>query len=85
MKLTSRESLALSRTVMANERTLLSYLRTGIAFAISGAGVLRFIQDGIYVLVAGWLLILLGICFSCFGVYHYHKLKNALKNTGLTS
>ncbi len=75
-----RDALALTRTIMSNERTLLSYIRTGIAFIIAGAGTLRFIKDGIYVLLGGWGLIIIGVGFFLFGKTRYQALKNEIKN-----
>ncbi|HEU5322140.1 MAG TPA: DUF202 domain-containing protein, partial [Methylomirabilota bacterium] len=39
-----RDELALDRTVLANERTLLAYVRTALAFAVTGVGVIRFLD-----------------------------------------
>lgn len=76
-----RDSLALSRTMMANERTLLAYLRTGMTFMISGAGVIRFIQDGMYIFISGCILIVTGVCFLCFGIFRYLQYKHVLEHT----
>lgn len=76
-----RDSLALSRTMMANERTLLAYVRTGMTFMISGAGIIRFIQDGTYIFISGCILIASGVCFLCFGILRYLQYKHSLKPT----
>lgn len=72
-----RDSLALTRTILSNERTMLAYIRTGIAFFIAGAGVLRFIQDGVYVLITGWSLIVLGGIVIIWGIISYRRLRNS--------
>ena len=40
-----RNSLALDRTVLANERTYQAWIRTGLAALISGLGIDRFMND----------------------------------------
>lgn len=72
------DTLALTRTRLSNERTLLSYVRTGIAFLIAGAGIMRFIEDGVYVFVSGWSLIIVGGIVAGWGLMNYRKLQNAL-------
>ena len=74
-----RDSLALSRTIMANERTLLAYIRTGMTFIIAGAGIIRFIQDGMYILIFGCALIVAGFCFLYLGFLRYRRYKRSLE------
>ena len=76
-----RNSLALSRSVMANERTLLAYIRTGMTFIISGAGIIRFIQDGNYILITGLIMIVIGVFFLFWGTYRYRRYKHLLETT----
>ena len=38
-------SMALDRTVLANERTFQAWIRTGLAALVSGLGVAKFLQD----------------------------------------
>ena len=38
-------SMALDRTILANERTFQAWLRTGLAALVSGLGVAKFLQD----------------------------------------
>ena len=40
-----RNSLALDRTVLANERTYQAWIRTGLAALISGLGINKFMND----------------------------------------
>ena len=40
-----RNSLALDRTVLANERTYQAWIRTGLAALISGLGIEKFLND----------------------------------------
>jgi putative membrane protein len=61
-----RDHLALDRTILANERTFLSYVRTTLAVVIVGATLLHLSQD--YVLDSlGALCILSGIIILVIG------------------
>jgi len=75
-----RDDLAMARTVMANQRTFLAYTRTGMTFIIAGAGALKFIEDGMTILVTGWGLILLGILFFVFGWRNYLNFQKNLQS-----
>jgi len=44
-------SMALDRTVLANERTFQAWIRTGLAALVSGLGVAKFLQDTMPLLV----------------------------------
>ena len=62
--------LALERTKMANQRTLLAMLRTGFYFLVMGLTVLTVTQLGdlrdFY-----WLFFIVGIIFILVGITHY--------------
>lgn len=72
------DTLALTRTILSNERTLLSYTRTGMAFLVAGVGIMQFVDKGIYILISGWLLIVMGIYIFCWGHMNYQKFKKIL-------
>ena len=63
---TLNDQLALERTRMANERTLLSYLRTGLAIIIAGFSLIRFFGDDVY-LWTGLLCMPLGLGIILLG------------------
>ncbi len=46
-ELTLRDYLALGRTVPANERTFLSYVRTALAFAGEGVALIHFVESSV--------------------------------------
>jgi putative membrane protein len=50
-----RDELGLIRTHLANERTLLAYVRTALTFAAAGAGMIHFFPSSL-LRYAGWLL-----------------------------
>ena len=66
-QLTLRDHLARDRTVLANERTLLSYLRTAFGMLAGGVTLLKLFPDdrwlgcvGVGLLVAGTLVTAVG-------------------------
>ena len=79
--MSTRNLLALSRTDMANERTLLAYLRTGMTFIITGVGIIRFLKDGVFIVICGSVFIITGVYFLCCGGLRYHRYKHLLKTT----
>lgn len=73
-----RERLALERTIMANDRTLLSFVRTSLYFLIAGLTIDSLIEV-IYGTFTRWSL--WGFSFLCLvvGVIRYIKQKKKLK------
>lgn len=65
-----RDHLAVDRTSLANERTLLSYLRTALACVIGGASTLHFLS-GMATDIFGTSLVVLGLVSAVFGTYRY--------------
>jgi len=63
----------MDRTAMSNERTLLSYVRTGLAFGITGAGVIKFFKSFVPLLL-GWGLVVLGVLVAALGVWHFRRI-----------
>ena len=53
-----REKLAIERTVMANDRTFLSFVRTSLYFAIAGISINEVLQlqYGLVLEIAFWVL-----------------------------
>ena len=54
--------LATARTVLANERTLLSYFRTSLACLIGGAGLIKFFDHPLYAVGGSVLMIFSAWC-----------------------
>ena len=76
-KLILRDVLAADRTQMANERTLLAYLRTALTLFIAGVSFIRFF-DSLVIEIIGWLFVPLGVWVSWIGVARFRKLKKPL-------
>lgn len=74
-----REHLALERTKLANERTLLSYIRASIYLLISGLALLQ-IKDyqGISLMWVGYLSLIICVVFLLVGISRYIALERKL-------
>jgi len=79
-----RDYLALDRTVLANERTLLSYLRTFIGTFSAGLAIVKLF-DARVIIVVGFIFMAVSPFFIIFGIIRYltisKKLKTLDKNT----
>jgi len=69
--LTSHKKLAQERTLLANERNSLAYIRTGFASFALGAGLIKFFEEEIIYLYSGYSAILIGIAFILLGIIYY--------------
>lgn len=75
-----RDQLAIDRTVLANERTFMSYCRTSLALIFSGAGSIRFFTT-FYTDVAGWILITLGLIVGVIGSVRFLIMNKKIRTT----
>lgn len=76
--LTLRDSLAKDRTVLANERTLLSYIRTGFGLAAGGVTLLKLFPEESSSRILGLTLLISGIAVICFGVVRFVSTRRRL-------
>jgi putative membrane protein len=74
-----RDHLALERTKLANERTLLSYLRTALYLFLGGLALLEMV-DIVKVRNLGFVSIFLSAVFLLTGIFRYYQLKKHMKN-----
>lgn len=72
-----REYLAIERTKLANETTLLAYIRTGLYFLVAGSTLGQIISTDFWQ-IAGTPLIVIGLLIMMFGVIRYLRLKKAI-------
>jgi putative membrane protein len=77
----TRDRLAVERTVLANERTLLAYIRTALAFMIAGASAIHFL-DSTVVDVLGWLGIAAGVVTGAAGAWRFVRTRRQLAGSG---
>ncbi len=80
-----REKLALQRTILANQSTLLAFLRTSMYFMVAGLSVRQFMdfKNGILVEVT---LMLFAVAIFVIGVVNYilqrRKIRESEKHIG---
>ena len=75
-----RDHLAADRTALANERTLLSYIRTALASGATGFGLIKLFEnlDSIPIIVIGWILIVVAFIILIFGIYRFFKFRKQI-------
>ncbi|MBN1542898.1 DUF202 domain-containing protein [candidate division KSB1 bacterium] len=73
-----RDHLALDRTMLANERTFLAYLRTAIMVLISGFTLLKLFGSYTLLAVVGIALIPVSLFFLVFGYIRYLHFRRQL-------
>lgn len=83
-----REFLAIERTKLANERTLLTYIRTGLYFLVAGS-TLGYVIDSPFWNTMGWPLIIAGVAVAGLGGIRFNrvsrKIAESKKNIGQAS
>ncbi len=72
-----RDVYARIRTRLANERTLLAYLRTGIGFSAAGASALHFLS-GPAAMGIGSACILFAMACLLFGMYRFLAARDSI-------
>ncbi len=74
-----RDYLALERTKLANERTLLSYIRSSLYLLLGGIAIIQL--DGFEsIKFIGYVSLVLTISLLIIGVYRFKKLNKQLRN-----
>lgn len=72
-----RDQLAIDRTLLANERTLLSYLRSAVALVLAGLTMARFSDRGWFT-VLGLACVPSGFAVALFGAWRYRETNKAV-------
>ena len=73
-----QSELAMERTKMANRRTLLAYIRSAVGFVVAGAGLLKFIQDPIWIYI-GIICIILAPITIIAGIIDYRRVNKLIE------
>lgn len=73
-----REYLALERTKLANERTLLTYIRTGLYFLVAGS-TLGYVVDTTFWDLMGTPLVVTGILIGIFGAIRFVRVGKTIQ------
>ena len=74
-----REHLALERTKLANERTLLSYTQAALYFLLGGLALIQLkeYEEMHYI---GYLALVFSVLFVTIGIWRFIVLRNKMKN-----
>lgn len=70
--------LSVTRTHMANERTLLAYLNTFLAMAATGVGLIKLTNDITFVNI-GFVLLAFSVLIPIIGVYRFIRIRKLIK------
>jgi len=76
-KLYPGNELAIARTVLANERTMLAIVRTALGCLIGGASLLKFFGHPGYEIV-GIFLMIIAVVILCVGIRRYRTIKKLI-------
>ncbi len=83
-----REYLAIERTRLANETTLLSYIRSGLYFLVAGSTLGEVINSSFW-RIMDTPLVVIGVVIMLLGVIRYFRLRRSIniskKNIGGSS
>ncbi|OGU16330.1 MAG: hypothetical protein A2X61_05195 [Ignavibacteria bacterium GWB2_35_12] len=78
------DQLAAARSILANERTYLSYQRTAITILIAGLTFIRFF-DVLWIEIIGWFFLPAAFVTMLLGTYRYAKMRDLIKNIEIKS
>ena len=70
-RLISHKKLAQERTIFANERNTLAYIRTGFASFALGLVLIKLFEENVKYVYAGYVAAALGIIFIVLGIIYY--------------
>ncbi len=73
-----RDHLAIDRTVLSNESTLLAYVRTSLAVIAAGATLIHFFNE-VYIKFFGVICVVTGIIILILGYSRYRKMDRLIK------
>jgi len=73
-----RDYLARQRTTLANDRTLLSFIRTSLYFLVSGTALFE-VKELDHVRELGYLAFGLSFVFLIIGIANYFRIRKKLK------
>ncbi len=74
--------LAVDRTIMANERTLLAYIRTSVGLLIAGLALIRFFHQTHFDVyqISGFLALLVALSIMIFGIRDFIHMRRVYKD-----
>ncbi|MFP4514510.1 MAG: DUF202 domain-containing protein [Parcubacteria group bacterium] len=78
--LKSRKLLAQERTVFANERNTLAYIRTGFSSFVLSIAAIKLFDNNILFTYIGWIAFVVGLVLIIIGVVYYPIRKRRIKS-----
>ncbi|MCX7736286.1 MAG: DUF202 domain-containing protein [Candidatus Kapabacteria bacterium] len=78
-ELNLNDQLAAVRSILANERTFLSYQRTALTLAAVGFSLIKFF-DGLWSDITGWVFISFSIITIILGIIRYRRMRDLIFN-----
>ena len=78
-KLRPATELAIARTVLANERSLLAFVRTALGCFLGGAGLFKFFGHPLYEIV-GIMLMTISAVVTFVGIRKYRTIKKLISD-----
>ncbi len=78
--LLSHKRLAQERTILANERNTLAYIRTGFSAFVLGIALIKLFDEHLIFIYAGWLCLLIGFVLIFLGIIYYPLRKRKIKS-----
>ncbi len=73
------DQLAAARSILANERTFLSYQRTALTFAVAGISFIKFFEDHLIVIL-GWTFLPAAVVSLILGIIRYVRMRDLIRN-----
>jgi len=70
-RLISHKRLAQERTILANERNTLAYIRTGFSSFVLGVALIKLFEENLNYVYAGYGAVALGIILTVLGIIYY--------------
>ncbi|EJF11831.1 MULTISPECIES: DUF202 domain-containing protein [Pontibacter] len=74
-----RDHMAAERTIFANERTLMAYLRTAMTISVGGFVAIK-LSDDLYLEIIGVILIPIGIILGVYSFVRYRHKQRIIEN-----
>lgn len=72
-----RDELAIDRTILANERTFLAYLRSAVALFIAGVSIIHFSSER-WFMVLGFVCLPAAVGAAAVGLIRFRKMDKAI-------
>ena len=80
-KLILRDVLAVDRTRLANERTLLAWLRTALMELVSGITLIKLFEGMMMAELVGFALLPLGLVTAIYGVRRFFHVRSLIERS----